>query len=691
MNLAAVIPLREQATQLDAALRLAMNDEEAGLRALDATFPALEQTSGTSALLAAAGAVTALHTGWTRFDTLPQWLTRLSQQLVNEAQLPAGWPRVRVDCAVIAAAFLGEPGRFDAQEVQQRLTRALDEVIASHAAVSLEELLLAARVLLDFIEAHNRIERFEPLMVTVEGRLPKAIGNAALARLAGRALLYAGRCYLRFNLQQRNRRYVKRASDAFARARALAQQHDLPQLAFDVAHAELFFAVTNGDQARVESLLDEMEANLRPGEPMRLAEYLMERTRVALLHDEIDTALALSADCLQAVAQSAAPTSQRGPQMLARVWALTAADRIDDALSVLREYAPATGQDTRTRQVLDCIDALLTALHVRDGDEHEYTARLRDGFGRAARLRWPNYFASLPKLAAQLTADALARGIETDFLRGVVAQRKLTAPSRHAENWPWPVQVRTFGGFALAVNGEMPRAAGGKAQRKPLELLRTLAALGRRGVAAERLADLLWPESEGAAARAALKVTVSRLRKLLGSEAAVRVEDGRLQLAQDLVHLDTDCFESVCDDIDAVGADSTAERLQALARLLTRWYRGPFLDGETPNALLLQSRQRFHTRFPRAAGLLATALAQRGHGEAAIALLEEAALIDPLDEDLHRRLLCLLRDRGEHAAALRAYHRLRASLGRALGVLPAAATVRVVADLLSEAEARSQK
>jgi hypothetical protein len=81
MNLAAVIPLREQATQLDAALRLAMNDEEAGLRALDATFPALEQAPGAPALLAAAGAVTALHTGWTRFDTLPEWLTRLRETL----------------------------------------------------------------------------------------------------------------------------------------------------------------------------------------------------------------------------------------------------------------------------------------------------------------------------------------------------------------------------------------------------------------------------------------------------------------------------------------------------------------------------------------------------------------------------------------------------------------------------------
>lgn len=690
MNLAAVIPLREEATQLDAALRLAMNDEEAGLQALEVIYPRLE--SPASALLAAAGAVTALHTGWTRFDALPQWLARLVELLPHEAKLAPGWAQVRVDCAVIAAAFLGEPGRFEAHEVQQRLTRALDEAIASHASAPLEDFLLVARVLLDFIEAHNRGDRFEPLMLILERRLPGSIGNGALARLAGRALLYAGRCYLRFNLQQRNRRYTQRAAAAFARARSLAQQHGLAQLAFDVAHAELFFAVTVGDQPRVEALLDQMEATVGSGEPMRLAEYLMERTRVALLHEEFDSALALSADCLHALAQSAAPPSQRGPQTLARVWALTATGRIDEALELLRAYAPATGTDTRARQVLDCIDALLAALRVRHAaDDREYTARLRDGFGRAARLRWPNYLASLPRLAAQLTADALERGIEPEFLRAAVAQRKLVAPSRHVENWPWPVEVRTFGGFSLKVEGEAPRAAAGKAQRKPLELLRALAVHGHRGVAAERLADHLWPDSDGAAARAALKVTVGRLRKLLGSEAAVLVEDGRLLLAPALVHLDTDCFESVCDEIDALDDAATVERVRTLARLLTRWYRGAFLEGEAPNALLVQARQRFHTRFLRAVGALAGALSQRGAGEDAIDLLEAAALIDPLDEDLHRRLLRLLRERGEHGAALRAYRRLRESLAHALGVLPAAATREVVADLLREGEARGEK
>lgn len=689
MTLAAVVPLRDDAAQLATALRLAAGDECAGLQALEDLYPKLDPAAaGAPALLAAACAVTALHTGWTRFHTLPLWLDRLFAQLPHEAALAPGWPQVRVDCAVVAAAFLGDPDRADPQDVGQRLSRALDAAIAAAADAPTEELLLVGRVLLDFIEAHNRADRFEPLMLVLERRLAATPPSAASAQAAGRALLYAGRCYLRFNLQQRNRRFASRAAAAFERARRLAREHDLAQLTFDVAHAELFFAVTTGDQARVEALLDEMEASVGGDEPMRMAEYLMERTRVALLHDEFDTALALSADCLHALEQAAAPDSQRGPQTLARVWALTGAGRIDEALVVLSRYAPATGSATRTRQVLDCIGALLGALRVRAvGDEADYAARLRDGFGRAAQLRWPNYLASLPRLAAQLTADALERDIEVEFLRGAVVQRRLAAPSKRVRHWPWQVQVTTFGGFALEVGGQAVRTTAGKAQRKPLELLRALAAHGHRGITAERLSDNLWPASDGAAARAALKVTLSRLRKLLASDAAVEQNEGRMTLAPALVHLDTDCFDAVCDEIEAAGDGASTQQLRALALDLMRWYRGPFLDGEEVNPLLLGARHRLHTRFLRAAGGLAALLARRGEPRAAIDLLEAAALIDPVDEDLHRRLIRLLREQGEHATALRAYRRLGESLSLALGVLPGDATRECVAGLLDRGEA----
>jgi DNA-binding SARP family transcriptional activator len=686
---AAVLQIRDDAGQLAAVLRRVAGDERDALAALEALYPQLDPAApGAPCLQAAAYAVTALHTGWTRFHSLPIWLARLAEHLPRESDLPSAWVLVRVDCAAVGAAFLGDPNAADAADTQRRLSRALDATLAAASEVSIDELLVVGRVLLDLIEAHNRADRFEPMMMALERRLT----DEAPPLAAGRLLLYAGRCYLRFNLQQRNRRYVTRAAAAFARARGLAREHGLAQLTFDVAHAELFIAVTNGDQARVETLLDEMEtaiaqANRGDEEPMRLAEYLMERTRVALLHDERDAALALSADCMHAVQQAAVPASQRGPQTLARVWALAAAERVDEAIAVLADYAPATGTTTRTRQVLDCIAALLGALRARrSADEAGYTAGLRDGFTRAAQLRWPNYLASLPRQAALLTADALERDIEVDFLRGAVIQRKLQAPSKSTRHWPWPVQIVTFGGFSLRLAGEPVRAPTGKAQKKPLELLRALAAHGHRGVTSERLADHLWPNSDGAAARAALKVTMMRLRKLLGADAAVELHEGRVTLAEALVHIDTDGFDSVCHAIDAAGEATSIAQLRALAGELVRWYRGSFLDGEEINPLLLGARHRLHARFLRAVAALAALLVKRLDAGAAIELLDAAALIDPVDEDLHRRLIRLLREQGENVRALRAYARLRESLSRTLGVLPGAATQECVAGLFGISE-----
>ncbi len=679
-----VVPLRGTTQQLEVALSSLYRDDRLGLAALEACYPQLEHDDGAAGLVAAALAVTALQTGWSSFESLPRWLSRLRDELVHEPRLPSAWARLRVDCAVVGAAALGYPHGVDEADVARRLSRALDGLLAMAPELPDDEVLTVGRVLLDFIEAHNRAERFEPLMLVLHAR-----AQAGTPLLAGRMWVYASRCYLRFNLQQRNRRYALRRAAACERARELAQVHDLPQLAFDVAHAELFAAVTQGEDARVEQLLDAMEsaierANAAGAEPMRLAEYLMERARDALLKEDVVGALALSADCLNALDRAAAPASQRGPQTLARVWALTAASRIDEALAMLESYAPSTGTGTRTRQVLDCIAALLGALRCRQTGDDEYEARLRDGLSRASQLGWPNFLAALPRQAAVLAADALKHGVHIEFVKGAVVQRRLQPPSRDAVSWPWPVRVITLNGFAIELRGERVDLPAGKVQRKPLELLRMLAVHGNRPVSADLLADRLWPESDGARARAALKVTIGRLRRLLGNEAAVVRSDGRVWLAESEVHVDVERFESACDAIECVTVSTPTASVCELAESVLRVYKRAFLDGEDVNALLLRERHRLHSRFLRAVTSIAELLEARGEVAHAIAVLESASGVDPLDEQLHRRLLRLLRRHGDDGGALRVYAQLRDRLVRELGVMPSPATRDCVRDLVAE-------
>ena len=64
----------------------------------------------------------------------------------------------------------------------------------------------------------------------------------------------------------------------------------------------------------------------------------------------------------------------------------------------------------------------------------------------------------------------------------------------------------------------------------------------RRGGSDRNLADLLWPDEEGDAARKAFDVGLVRLRRLLGSAEAVTVRDEQVALNRDICWVDAWAF-----------------------------------------------------------------------------------------------------------------------------------------------------
>jgi LuxR family transcriptional regulator, maltose regulon positive regulatory protein len=140
----------------------------------------------------------------------------------------------------------------------------------------------------------------------------------------------------------------------------------------------------------------------------------------------------------------------------------------------------------------------------------------------------------------------------------------------------YPVEIFCLGGFAIKINGDNLRTGAGKAQRKPLELLWSLIVVNGRGLLLDLLADRLWPDLDGDRAGHALRTTIYRLRKLIGSEAIVQ-EDNHVRLETHYVATDLGRLWTALAQMRDQQLPE-ADRLSALDQAL-RLYRGPLLPG----------------------------------------------------------------------------------------------------------------
>ncbi len=662
-------------TDLQSVLADTLNESSDCLSRIDTLWRAADAAMDhCQSLLLAAVAVNHLHHAWSSFVGLDEWLARLARDLARETVIGDSADRIRIHCAVMFAHQLSNTPFSDTLSMEVRLKLAISLLTEHGATLPANELFSASRSLLDFIEIENEHDGFEAILMLLESRKNDPDLNALWR---GRALVYGGRCYLRFNLLQKSRRFRERALKLWKEARDLARNHRLRTVQFDVAYAELLDAATRGEVDAVPLLLADMEAALDARRPMQLSEFFVQRTKQALLENDVLTALSASADSLRYAKLAEAPEKQIGAQVLGRAWALA----IDGQYAEARERVAANiiVQTGRPREIIVCIGAFLGALEMRASDGPEglqYRQQLREAFTLAAKLQWPNYLASLPGLASLVSGDALNADIESAFVHATVAQRKLPPPEMDCAAWPWPLEVTTFGGFALKKFGE-PMPFEGKVQKKPLELLKSIVSVGPRGISIHLLCEMLWPDSSPEQARTAFKVTLSRLRKLVDVANVFEMTDTRIALNSDVVRVDCVQFEMLADTIEAPGNHS----LTSLVQQFISVYRGRFLGNEPCNRWLQYARERWHARMVRVVVAAGTRIEADGDIDSAIALYARAVEHDTTSEELHRRLIAIFMVQGEHAEATNVFRRLRQSLSLTLGVMPSEKTLALIAPL----------
>jgi LuxR family maltose regulon positive regulatory protein len=98
-----------------------------------------------------------------------------------------------------------------------------------------------------------------------------------------------------------------------------------------------------------------------------------------------------------------------------------------------------------------------------------------------------------PTIVSQLCERALMEGIEEEYVKKLIRAHKLVpeSPPYHIEHWPWTVKIYTFDRFQIVIDGKSLQFTG-KAQKRPLELLKTIFAYGGVDIRIDKIIDALW-------------------------------------------------------------------------------------------------------------------------------------------------------------------------------------------------------
>jgi DNA-binding SARP family transcriptional activator len=216
------------------------------------------------------------------------------------------------------------------------------------------------------------------------------------------------------------------------------------------------------------------------------------------------------------------------------------------------------------------------------------------------------------------------------------------------------VAVRLFGQPKANVDG-----AEAAIQSRPLELLVRLAVAFPDGVTAERLVQDIW--GERATSGGALRVTVTRLRTLIGRQH-VRFERGAYRLVD--VDVDLHRFET---EVRLARKLSGEERVDALERAIDLADE-PAFEGMRDRPWLEHTVQRIEELHENAVDLWAEALAAVGRTRERLPDLMTAFERSPMREHRCAVVALALYRAGRQAEALRVVDRTRRLLRDELGV-----------------------
>jgi len=591
-------------------------------------------------MMSAAGILDTIFADYGDFVEMDSWIRVVTESLMRDPIFPSPEAELRAYSALLVAASIRQPGHPMLKACAQHVAR----LIAAPFNVNVK--IVAATRLSAYVNMSTDFELERVVAAEVEPLLESpdlAPPHAAV--------------YL--NISAYNQYLLGRYTEAlgrYDRAFSIAQAEGLDQVKFWILLLRAACERRAGRLIAAERTFGELETLPKPQHGVMAAMYQIVKALMALSRREFQIAVEEGL-ASQRLMEASGSVSHRALQCAHNVLILIAAGDFDRAMTYLEE-ARALVTGTSMNDLLGAI--ALNEAHVAHlrGDAHRRNERLKEALqfarqeGGSARLRW------YPDAMSVLFPVALREGIEPGIVRSLIRKFKIEPHPIGVEDWPWPVKILTLGRFEVIREGVSLRFEH-KAPRKQLALLKAIIAHGGQSVPLASLIDDLWTGEEGDAASEACKVTLHRLRKLLGDLGAIRIEDGKVSLESHCVWVDAFAFERMADH----GADPL--RMETL-------YQGQFLPEEREASWVLSPRERLRGKFVRHVSVEGHRLEQVCQFRTAAQLYQRGIDADDLAEGLYQGLMRCYAHLKCNAEGMAVYRRLRQILSVTLGISPSA-------------------
>lgn len=647
-------------------------DQQRARAVLTRAYEALEARNDFTGMVAAAsGVVETYFFSFSGYAGLREWTPGLASLLAQSERFVSGPQRLQACSGYLLAALFTDGAHPElpvyVNEIRQLIREPIDAALR----------LRAGSFLLTYASATLR-----PAIVADDLELLDGLAADPLVppvRQAQWHQRYASRCN---ELGE-----YELAEARLARAEQLCITHGLRAPLSLILQTAVFVASARGDAARAQEILTRWRTFLSPDRPVERSQWNFARLVVVTDTGTDREQWGALARELAAQMDETGQTWIRLSGRFPGLHALIACGELDAArqwIKDMRNLIQGTAFDRCERDLL--VAEAHLALTVRDeAAAQALIARaLRETREQGIPVRCAHGLRGLQRVLAY----ACKAGVEVETARWLGARYRIPLEPQDTSSQTQPVRVLTLGRFELRIDGQ-PLQFKGKAQARPLSLLKLLVAHGEGGMPVSQVTSTLWPDADGDRAANSLKVAVHRLRKLLGYDAAVRTGRSALWLDPQWCWTDVAAFETHFATAERHRRAGDEVPFIEAAESALRMFRGEFLPAEEVHPWVAAARDRV-ARIARQLTLqLGEALEARGSVAQACVVYEAGLAVDPLSEKLYQRIMAAHLTLSQPAEAMQVFRRCRDMLSIVLGLQPSAET-HALFDRAREAAARRE-